>query len=88
MWCVNCQHGHEPIDKLDAVTGKVRKVCPCCGVILDPTSVKTKEELLAEYASKLGLEVSIGKKDKGTVIGAKEPKKENMAEKARQAYKS
>ena len=45
MWCVNCQHGHIPLQD---------GTCPCCGVIL-----VTEEQLAKQAEEKQQLETRI-----------------------------
>lgn len=71
MWCNNCQHGHEPIQKYDDVRGRNIGICPCCGVRLEAGVTKTPEEMVAEFAAKYGLEAIVKPKEQGMVIGEK-----------------
>lgn len=69
MWCKSCQHGHNPV--LRVINNIERSLCPCCGAELSDKTVKTKEDMVLEYAKQHGVDVSISKQSNVTVIGHK-----------------
>lgn len=76
MWCVNCQHGHIPLQD---------GTCPCCGVILltqeqTAKQAEEKKELetrISEAVKTEGETITMPEKPKGKKRG---PKPKNKTE--------